>query len=46
MQSYPGIWIHKDDIWNFNETGFAMGLYLTSEVITVINISERLRRVT
>ena len=26
--------IHEDDIWNFDETGFAMGFCTTSKVIT------------
>lgn len=33
--------IHEDDIWNFDETGFAMGLYTTSKVITAAERSER-----
>lgn len=37
--------IHKDDIWNFDETGFAMGLCLTSKVITAAEHSERPRTV-
>ncbi|KAJ6084345.1 hypothetical protein N7486_011145 [Penicillium sp. IBT 16267x] len=37
--------IHEDDIWNFDETGFAMGLCSTSKVITAVERSERPRRV-
>ncbi|KAJ6103443.1 hypothetical protein N7486_005870 [Penicillium sp. IBT 16267x] len=37
--------IHKDDIWNFDETGFTMGLCSTSKVITAVERSERPRRV-
>ena len=37
--------IHEDDIWNFDETGFAMGLCSTSKVITAKERSERPRRV-
>jgi hypothetical protein len=37
--------IHEDDIWNFDKTGFAMGLCLTSKVITTVERSERPRRV-
>jgi hypothetical protein len=37
--------IHEDDIWNFDETGFAMGLCTTSKVITAVERSERPRRV-
>jgi hypothetical protein len=37
--------IHQDDIWNFDETGFAMGLCTTSKVITAVERSERPRRV-
>lgn len=37
--------IHDDDIWNFDETGFAMGLCSTSKVITAVDRSERPRRV-
>ena len=37
--------ISEDDIWNFDETGFAMGLCSTSKVITSIERSERPRRV-
>jgi hypothetical protein len=37
--------IHDDDIWNFDETGFAMGLCSTSKVITAVERSERPRRV-
>ena len=33
--------IHEDDIWNFDETGFAMGLCSTSKVITAVERSER-----
>jgi hypothetical protein len=33
--------VHEDDIWNFDETGFAMGLCTTSKVITAIEHSER-----
>ncbi|KAG2014537.1 hypothetical protein GB937_006764 [Aspergillus fischeri] len=33
--------IHEDDIWNFYETGFAMGLCTTSKVITAVERSER-----
>ena len=33
--------IHEDDIWNFDETGFAMGLCTTSKVITAVERSER-----
>ena len=35
--------IHEDDIWNFDETGFAMGLCTTSKVITAVERSERPR---
>ncbi|EAU29721.1 conserved hypothetical protein [Aspergillus terreus NIH2624] len=37
--------IHEDDIWNFDETGFAMGVCSTSKVITAVERSERPRRV-
>ena len=37
--------IHEDDIWNFDETGFAMGLCSTSKVITSVERSGRPRRV-
>jgi hypothetical protein len=37
--------IHEDDIWNFDETGFAMGVCTTSKVITAADRSERPRRV-
>ena len=37
--------IHEDDIWNFDETGFAMGLCSTSKVITAVERSERPRTV-
>lgn len=37
--------IHDDDIWNFDETGFAMGLCTTSKVITAVERSERPRTV-
>jgi hypothetical protein len=37
--------IHEDDIWNFDETGFAMGLCSTSKVITAAERSEKPRRV-
>ena len=37
--------IHEDDIWNLDETGFAMGLCSTSKVITAVDRSERPRRV-
>ena len=37
--------IHEDDIWNFDETGFAMGLCSTAKVITAIERCERPRRV-
>ncbi|XP_077660230.1 uncharacterized protein AFUA_2G03570 [Aspergillus fumigatus Af293] len=37
--------IHEDDIWNFDETGFAMGLCITSKVITAVERSERPRTV-
>ena len=33
--------IHEDDIWNFDETGFAMGLCTASKVITAVECSER-----
>jgi hypothetical protein len=33
--------IHSDDIWNFNETGFIMGVFLTSMVITYIERHKR-----
>jgi hypothetical protein len=33
--------IHEDDIWNFDETGFIMGLYSTTKVITTIKHSEQ-----
>lgn len=32
--------IHKDDIWNFDETGFAMGLCSTSKLITAVDQSK------
>ena len=35
--------IHEDDIWNFDETGFAIGLCTTSKVITSTERSERPR---
>ena len=37
--------IHEDDIWNFDETSFAMGLCTTSKVITTAERSERPRTV-
>lgn len=37
--------IHEDDIWHFDETGFAMGLCTTSKVITAVDRSERPRTV-
>jgi hypothetical protein len=37
--------IHEDDIWNFDETGFAMGLCTTLKVITAVDRSERPRTV-
>lgn len=37
--------IHENDIWNFDETGFAMGLCTTSKVITAVDRSERPRTV-
>ena len=37
--------IHEHDIYNFDETGFAMGLCSTSKVITAVERSERPRRV-
>jgi hypothetical protein len=37
--------IHEDDIWNFDETGFAMGLCSTAKVITTVERSERPRSV-
>jgi hypothetical protein len=37
--------IHTDDIWNFDETGFAMGLCTTSKVITSAERIERPRTV-
>jgi hypothetical protein len=37
--------VHEDDIWNFDETGFAMGLCTTSKVITAVERSERPRTV-
>jgi hypothetical protein len=37
--------IHEDDIWNFDETGFAMGVCTTSKVITAVERSERPRTV-
>jgi hypothetical protein len=37
--------IYEDDIWNFDETGFVMGLCSTSKVITAVERSERPRRV-
>ena len=37
--------IHEDDIWNFDETGFAMGLCSTSKVITAVEHSKRPQRV-
>jgi hypothetical protein len=37
--------IYDDDIWNFDETGFAMGLCSTSKVITAVERSEKPRRV-
>ena len=33
--------IHEDDIWNFDETGFAMGLCTTFKVITAVECNER-----
>jgi hypothetical protein len=33
--------IHEDDIWNFDETGFAMGLYTPPKAITAVECSER-----
>jgi hypothetical protein len=33
--------IYEDDIWNFDETGFIMGLCITSKVITAVDCSER-----
>jgi hypothetical protein len=33
--------IHEDDIWNFDETGFTMGLCTTLKVITAVDCSER-----
>ena len=33
--------IHEHDIWNFDETDFAMGLCTTSKVITAIERSEQ-----
>jgi hypothetical protein len=30
--------IHEEDIWNFDETGFAMGLCSTSKVITAVEL--------
>lgn len=32
--------IYKDDIWNFDETGFAIGLCSTSKVVTAVKHSE------
>lgn len=37
--------IHEDDIWNFDETGFAMGLCTISKVVTAVERSERPRTV-
>jgi hypothetical protein len=37
--------IHEDDIWNFDETGFVMGLCSTAKVITAVERSEQPRRV-
>jgi hypothetical protein len=37
--------IHEDDIWNFDETDFAMGLCSTAKVITAVERSERPHRV-
>jgi hypothetical protein len=37
--------IHEDDIWNFDETGFIMGLCSTSKVVTAVDRSVRPRRV-
>ena len=37
--------IHEDDIWNFDETGFAMGLCTTSKVIAATKCSEMPRTV-
>lgn len=37
--------IHEDDIWNFDETGSAMGLCTTSKVITAVEGSEGPRTV-
>src|ERR1700704_5370978 len=34
QQSIIQYGIHQDDIWNFDETGFAMGLCSTAKVIT------------
>lgn len=33
--------IHEDDIWNFDETSFAVRLYTTLKVITAVDCSER-----
>jgi len=33
--------IHEDDIWYFDEIGFAMGLCTASGVITAVECSER-----
>jgi len=37
--------IHKNDIWNFNKTGFAIGLCSTSKIITAVECSKRPQRV-
>jgi hypothetical protein len=37
--------IHEDNIWNFDETGFAIGVCSTSKMITAVERSERPRRV-
>jgi hypothetical protein len=37
--------IHEDDIWNFDETDFEMGMCTTSRAITAVERSERSRTV-
>jgi hypothetical protein len=33
--------IYEDDIWNFNETSFAIGLYIILKVITTVDCSKK-----
>lgn len=35
--------VYEDDIWNFNETSLAIGLYATSEFITIVERTKRPR---